>query len=61
MFFWILIFDIAVLGFCGGRPAEEPWVMVSQVATIYYFAHFLIIIPILSAVERTEPLPASIS
>jgi ubiquinol-cytochrome c reductase cytochrome b subunit len=61
MFFWILIADIAVLGFCGGRPAEEPWVMISQVATMYYFAHFLMILPILSAVERTLPLPNSIT
>jgi ubiquinol-cytochrome c reductase cytochrome b subunit len=61
MFFWILVGDIFVLGWCGGLPAEEPWVMLSQAATIYYFAHFLIILPILSAVERTLPLPNSIS
>jgi len=61
MFFWILIVDVLVLGYCGGRPAEEPWVMISQVATIYYFAHFLMILPILSAVERTLPLPNSIT
>jgi ubiquinol-cytochrome c reductase cytochrome b subunit len=60
-FFWILILDVAVLGYCGGMPAEEPYVMISQVATIYYFAHFLIILPILSVVERTLPLPNSIS
>ena len=60
-FFWILILDIVVLGYCGGMPAEEPWVMVSQVATIYYFAHFLIILPILSMVEKTLPLPNSIT
>jgi ubiquinol-cytochrome c reductase cytochrome b subunit len=60
-FFWILILDVAVLGYCGGMPAEEPYVMISQVATIYYFAHFLIILPILSIVERTLPLPNSIS
>jgi ubiquinol-cytochrome c reductase cytochrome b subunit len=35
--------------------------MISQVATMYYFAHFLIILPLLSMVERTEPLPNSIS
>jgi ubiquinol-cytochrome c reductase cytochrome b subunit len=61
MFFWILILDVAVLGYCGGKPAEEPYVMVSQFATIYYFAHFLIILPILSWVEKTKPLPNSIS
>jgi ubiquinol-cytochrome c reductase cytochrome b subunit len=28
---------------------------------MYYFAHFLIILPIVSAVERTLPLPTSIA
>jgi len=60
-FFWILVADVLVLGFCGGRPAEEPWVMLSQVATMYYFAHFLIILPIISWTEKTLPLPRSIT
>jgi ubiquinol-cytochrome c reductase cytochrome b subunit len=61
IFFFILIVDVLVLGFCGGRPAEEPYVMISQVATMYYFAHFLIILPALSAFERPLPLPRSIT
>jgi ubiquinol-cytochrome c reductase cytochrome b subunit len=61
IFFWILVIDIGFLGWIGGLPAEEPYVMIGQVATIYYFAHFLIILPILSMVERTLPLPNSIS
>src|SRR4051812_37036427 len=61
IFFLILIVDVLVLGFCGGRPAEEPYVMISQIATMYYFAHFLIILPILSSFERPLPLPRSIS
>jgi len=61
IFFVILVIDILVLGWLGGLPAEEPYVMASQVATMYYFAHFLIILPILSLVERTLPLPNSIS
>jgi ubiquinol-cytochrome c reductase cytochrome b subunit len=61
MFFWILCADVLVLGYCGGSPAEEPYVMISQLATVYYFAHFLIILPILSWVEKTLPLPNSIS
>jgi ubiquinol-cytochrome c reductase cytochrome b subunit len=60
-FYWILVADVLVLGWAGGLPAEEPYVMISQIATMYYFAHFLIILPILSAVERTLPLPSSIA
>jgi ubiquinol-cytochrome c reductase cytochrome b subunit len=36
-------------------------VMLSQIATAYYFLHFLVILPIVSSVERTEPLPTSIT
>jgi ubiquinol-cytochrome c reductase cytochrome b subunit len=61
MFFWILVIDVLILGWVGGLPAEEPYVMISQLATMYYFAHFLIILPIVSAVERTLPLPSSIA
>jgi ubiquinol-cytochrome c reductase cytochrome b subunit len=61
IFFWILVADVLVLGYVGGKPAEEPYVMISQLATIYYFAHFLIILPLLSMVEKTRPLPNSIA
>ena len=60
-FFWLLVLDILVLGYCGGAPAEEPFVIISQIASIYYFAHFLVILPIVSAIERPKPLPNSIS
>jgi ubiquinol-cytochrome c reductase cytochrome b subunit len=61
-FFWFgLIPCVFVLGFCGGRPAEEPYVMISQLATAYYFAHFLVILPLVSMIERPLPLPNSIT
>ena len=61
-FFWFgLIPTMAVLFYCGGAPAEEPFVMLSQIASLYYFAHFLIVIPIVSSIERPLPLPFSIT
>jgi len=60
-FFWVLLLDVFILGWMGGLPAEEPYVMISQIASIYYFAHFLIILPIVSAIERPEPMPFSIT
>jgi ubiquinol-cytochrome c reductase cytochrome b subunit len=61
-FFWFgLIPCVLVLGYCGGAPAEEPFVMISQVASIYYFMHFLVILPIVSSIERPDPLPFSIT
>ncbi len=61
-FFWFgLIPCVLVLGYCGGAPAEEPFVMISQIASIYYFMHFLVILPIVSSIERPDPLPFSIA
>ena len=61
IFFGILVIDVLILGYCGGAPAEEPFVMISQLAAAYYFAHFLIILPLLSSLEKPEPLPNSIT
>ena len=61
-FFWFgLIPCVLVLGYCGGAPAAEPFVMISQIASIYYFMHFLVILPIVSSIERPDPLPFSIT
>ena len=61
-FFWFgLIPCMGMLFWLGGMPAEEPYVMLSQLATAYYFLHFLVILPLLSAFEKPEPLPTSIT
>ena len=60
-FFWLLVVDVLVLGYCGGSPAEQPYLLVSQIASIYYFLHFLVILPIVSSIERPDPLPFSIT
>jgi ubiquinol-cytochrome c reductase cytochrome b subunit len=61
IFFWVLVADVFILGFCGKSPAEQPYVIMSQLAAAYYFAHFLIILPIVSRIERPLPMPNSIT
>jgi ubiquinol-cytochrome c reductase cytochrome b subunit len=61
IWFWVLLVDVFVLGYIGAMPAEEPYVRIGQIATMYYFAHFLIILPIVSAIEKPLPLPNSIA
>ena len=60
-FFWILIIDVLVLGYMGAMPAEGTYLLIARVGTIYYFLHFLVILPLLSSIEKTDPVPASIS
>jgi ubiquinol-cytochrome c reductase cytochrome b subunit len=61
IFFWVLVVDVLVLGWCGGSPAEPVYILLSQLAAAYYFAHFLIIVPIISRLETPRPLPNSIT
>ncbi|MBW6528820.1 cytochrome b N-terminal domain-containing protein [Sphingomonas sp. RHCKR7] len=60
-FLIVLVFDVLVLGYVGGAEASARNVMMGQIAAGYYFAHFLIILPLVSAAERPRPLPNSIT
>ncbi len=61
-FFWYgLIPCVLVLGWCGGAHATAGYVLISEIAAAYYFAHFLVILPIISRIEKTLPLPNSIT
>jgi quinol-cytochrome oxidoreductase complex cytochrome b subunit len=59
-FFWIFLADCFVLGWVGANPPEGSFIMIGRICTIYYFAHFLIILPLIGKFERTRPLPESI-
>jgi quinol-cytochrome oxidoreductase complex cytochrome b subunit len=61
IFFWILVVDCIVLGVVGANPPEGNWVVIGRIATIWYFLHFIVLLPLLSRLERPRPLPASIS
>jgi ubiquinol-cytochrome c reductase cytochrome b subunit len=61
LFFWLFAIDCIFLGWLGSRPAEGTYVAMAQVATFYYFAFFLIIMPLLGLVETPRRLPSSIT
>ncbi|MCV6574148.1 MAG: cytochrome b/b6 [Cohaesibacter sp.] len=60
-FFWIFVFVCIALGYLGAKPAEGGYVIASRIATVWYFAHFLVILPVLGLIEKPKPLPNSIS
>ena len=59
--FWLLVIDVVALAWVGANPPEGLVVTVGQLATFYYFVHFLILFPLLGKVERPRPLPLSIA
>jgi ubiquinol-cytochrome c reductase cytochrome b subunit len=61
IFFWLLVIDCLVLGYIGGQPVNATTLTVGRIAEIWYFAHFLVILPVLGKFERPLPLPTSIA
>ena len=59
--FWLLVIDVVALAWVGANPPEGLVVTVGQLATFYYFVHFLILFPLLGKIERPRPLPLSIA
>ncbi len=59
--FVALVIDVFVLGYLGQAEVTPTVVLLSQLCAGYYFAHFLIVLPIVSRIERPLPLPHSIT
>jgi ubiquinol-cytochrome c reductase cytochrome b/c1 subunit len=60
IFFWIFVLVAIGLGWLGSQPAEGIYVIAARILTAWYFAHFLIILPLLGLFETPKPLPTSI-
>jgi ubiquinol-cytochrome c reductase cytochrome b subunit len=60
-FFLLLVIDVIALGWAGGGAPTPFRNAVGQISAAYYFLHFLVILPLVSAFETPLPLPRSIS
>ncbi|MFZ4540683.1 MAG: cytochrome b [Rickettsiales bacterium] len=60
-FFWLFAVNAVILGYCGSQPPEGIFPILSLVCTVYYFAHFLVVLPFLGKVEKPRKLPESIT
>ncbi len=60
-FYWLFVLNFIMLTYLGAQAAEGIYVVLSKIGTAYYFAYFLIILPLVSRFETPRPLPVSIS
>ena len=51
IFYWLLVADFLILGWIGQKPVKDIFVIVGQVATIFYFLFFLFLIPGIGLIE----------
>ena len=76
-FFLIFIATVFLLGFCGGKEPDDVLIAVghnesgdptgftvtwaSRILALYYYAYFLVVLPLLGLKEKPLPVPDSIS
>jgi ubiquinol-cytochrome c reductase cytochrome b subunit len=63
MFKWwfaLLVVDFMVLMWVGARPAEGIYPYIALIGSAYWFAYFLVILPLLGIFEKPLPQPATI-
>jgi ubiquinol-cytochrome c reductase cytochrome b/c1 subunit len=61
VFFWLLVISCLALGYLGAKPPEGIYVWLARLFTLYYFAHFLIIMPVVGIIETPREMPSSIT
>ncbi len=49
--YWLLVADCLLLGWIGMQPVEDPYVAVGQIASVFFFIYFLVIVPGLGKLE----------
>jgi ubiquinol-cytochrome c reductase cytochrome b/c1 subunit len=59
--FWLFLICCIVLGWVGSQHPEGAPLIIGRIATVYYFLHFLVLLPLVSRIEKPRPLPDSIS
>ncbi len=61
VFFWLFVATAVGLGYLGAMPAEGGYVLASRLLAVYYFAFFLVVMPLLGLFETPRAVPASIA
>ncbi len=60
-FFWAFVITAIGLGWLGSKPpGVEKYVIASKILTAYYFAHILVVLPLVGRFEKPKAMPNSI-
>jgi len=60
-FFWVFAVTCVALGYLGSQQPEGVYLVLGRIFTVYYFAFFLLVMPIVGLIEKPRGLPGSIT
>ena len=69
-FFWLFLANAIFLGYLGTKSPDEILINIGggldaltlgRISTVFYFAYFFVIVPLVSRMETTKPVPTSIA
>ena len=52
IFYWLIVADFIILGWVGQKPVKDTYVTIGQIATVFYFVFFALLIPIIGQLEK---------
>jgi ubiquinol-cytochrome c reductase cytochrome b subunit len=50
--FWFFVANFLLLTHIGGCSVEQPWLIIGQCLTVFYFGYFLVLIPLIGILEN---------
>ena len=51
--FWFFVVNFIILMWIGACHPESPYLEVGQIATVFYFIWFIVIVPVIGIIENT--------
>ncbi len=51
-FYYTIVICCLILGWIGGMSVEEPYVIIGQLTSMYYFFYFIVLLPSLGKLEK---------
>lgn len=51
--YWSFMMNFILLTWIGSKPVEDPYILIGQISSIFYFSYFLILVPISGLIENS--------
>lgn len=52
LLYWLFMVNFILLTWIGSKPVEDPYILIGQISSIFYFSYFLIFIPLIGFIEN---------